>query len=62
MPPAAPRPGERGHAHPDADEPDVSAPPYDPLLAYETILEHSRLNVTIYDCDLIVRDVSRRGG
>jgi diguanylate cyclase (GGDEF)-like protein/PAS domain S-box-containing protein len=58
MPPAAPRPGGRGHAQPD-DEQGATAPPYDPLLAYETILERSRLNVTIYDCDLVVRDVSR---
>lgn len=46
---------------PAADEPCASTPLYDPLLAYETILECSPLNVTIYDRDLIVRDVSRAG-
>ncbi len=59
MPSGAPRPGERGHAHRGANDDDRSRRELDRLLAYETILEHSRLNVTIYDRDLFVRDVSR---
>jgi diguanylate cyclase (GGDEF)-like protein/PAS domain S-box-containing protein len=54
MPPAAERPdgNDRAQAGPDSAA-------CDPLLAYETILEHSALNVTIYDRDLVVREVSR---
>jgi diguanylate cyclase (GGDEF)-like protein/PAS domain S-box-containing protein len=33
--------------------------PYDPLLAFETILEHSPLNVTIFDGNYIVRNISK---
>ena len=34
-------------------------PTYDPLGAFETILEHSPLKVIIFDRDLVVREVSR---
>ena len=41
---------------------DKNAPPgYDPLLAFESLLEHSQLNVVFFDRDLVVREASRTG-
>jgi diguanylate cyclase (GGDEF)-like protein/PAS domain S-box-containing protein len=54
---AAPR-GAAGHGRPAVEKP-AGEPPYDPLLAFETILERSQLNITLIDCDLVVCDVSR---
>ena len=48
-----------GQGHLEVDVPDPGRPTYDPLLAFETILEQSQLNITIFDREYIIRDVSR---
>ena len=48
-----------GQGHLAVDVPDPGRPTYDPLLAFETILEQSQLNITIFDREYIIRDVSR---
>ena len=57
MSPAVTPGGAPGEDHPAVDERDRSA--RHRLLALEAILEQSDLNVTIFDRDYIVRDVSR---
>ncbi len=59
MPPQTTLAGAPGQAHREVDGPGRDRPTYDPLLAFETILEQSHLNVTIFDPEYIVRDVSR---
>ena len=59
MPQSTPPPDDPGQARSrDAAESGGERLPYDPLLAFETILERSELNVTIFDREYIVRDVS----
>jgi diguanylate cyclase (GGDEF)-like protein/PAS domain S-box-containing protein len=36
-----------------------SQPPLDPFLVYETLFEKSQLSITVFDRDLVVRDVTR---
>ncbi|HZL05135.1 MAG TPA: diguanylate cyclase, partial [Coriobacteriia bacterium] len=59
MPRATPPAGAPRQAHLEAHGPDRDRPTYDPLGAFETILEHSPLRVIIFDRDLVVREVSR---
>jgi len=62
MPQSMTPPDGPGQAHPQAAAgSDRQYPPYDPLRAFETILEHSELNVTIFDRNYIVTDVSSSG-
>jgi diguanylate cyclase (GGDEF)-like protein/PAS domain S-box-containing protein len=48
-----------GQAHLEVAAPGQDHQTYDPLGAFETILEHSPLSVVILDRDLVVREVSR---
>ena len=50
--------GGSGSGNSEADEPDGERLAYDPLLAFETILEDSELNLTVFDRQCIVKDVS----
>jgi diguanylate cyclase (GGDEF)-like protein/PAS domain S-box-containing protein len=59
MPRETPPMGAPGQEHLQVDGPGGDCLAYDPLLAFETILEHSQLNVTIFDRECIVRDASR---
>jgi diguanylate cyclase (GGDEF)-like protein/PAS domain S-box-containing protein len=59
MPPETTPTGEPGQGDPEVDRPGPQRPTYDPLLAFETILEQSQLNITIFDSEYVVRDASR---
>jgi len=59
MPRATSLTGAPRQVHLEVDGPGRERPTYDPFLALETILEQSQLNVTIFDPEYIVRDVSR---
>lgn len=56
--PRSTTPGGPGPGHSGADRSETNGPPYDPLLAFEAILEQSELNVTIFDQECRVRDAS----
>ena len=58
MPQSTTPPGGPGPAHSKADGPEPNRPAYDPLLAFETILAGSGLNVTIFDRQYRVSEVS----
>lgn len=59
MPSVTTPPNAPDAAQPPAESSGGESPTYHPLLALETILEHSKLNITIFDADYVVRDVSR---
>jgi PAS domain S-box-containing protein len=59
MPPERTLTGAPRQVHLEAHRPGRERLAYDPLLAFETILAQSRLNVAIFDRQYIVRDVSR---
>jgi diguanylate cyclase (GGDEF)-like protein/PAS domain S-box-containing protein len=59
MPPETTPTGAPGQGDLEVDAPDPGRPIYDPLLAFETILEQSQLNITIFDREYVIRDVSR---
>ena len=51
--------GAPRQAHLEIAKPPSQARAYDPLGAFEAILEHSSLKVVIFDRDLVIREVSR---
>ena len=59
MPRATSLTGAPRQVHLEVAGPDRDRRTYDPLGAFETILEHSPLRVIIFDRDLVVREVSR---
>jgi len=59
MPPVTTLAGAPRQAHLELARPGRERPAYDPLGAFETILEHSPLKVIIFDRDLVIREVSR---
>jgi PAS domain-containing protein len=59
MPRATSPTGAPRQVHLEVAGPDRDRRTYDPLGAFETILEHSPLRVIIFDRDLVVREVSR---
>ena len=61
MPQSTTPPDGREQSSPRGAGSDRECPTYDPLRAFETILERSDLNVTIFDRNYIVTDVSSSG-
>jgi len=59
MPRATSLTGAPRQVHLEVAGPDRDRRTYDPLGAFETILEHSPLKVIIFDRDLVIREVSR---
>ena len=59
MPRATSLTGAPRQVHLEVAGPDRDRQTYDPLGAFETILEHSPLKVIIFDRDLVIREVSR---
>lgn len=60
MPPVTMPTGAPRQAQLEVDGRDRKLPTYyDPLSAFQTILEHSPLKVIIFDRDLVVRELSR---
>jgi diguanylate cyclase (GGDEF)-like protein/PAS domain S-box-containing protein len=51
--------GAPRQAHLELARPGRDRPTYDPLGAFETILEYSPLKVIVFDRDLVIREVSR---